>query len=373
LPPFRKWKMRSAKLNPLVEELLGRIRSMDIGRVHLMEVCGTHTMSIAKSGIKQMLPDNIKLISGPGCPVCVTPAPVIDCILRLSEDTNNILASYGDMLRVPGSVPGDNLLLRRAKGARVEIVYSPMDALRIAQEHPERQVVFLGVGFETTAPGTAATILTAEQQHIANFSVLSMLKCVEPALRALIAEPGFDVQGFICPGHVASIIGETGFRFLPEEYGIPAAISGFEAEDILASVYRLLRQIEKKQPLLENTYSRAVSKEGNSAARQIMDLCFAPCDELWRGLGVIPGSGLGIRKEYAAFDAQARFGIRFPESEAPSACRCGDVICGKLHPNACPMFAKRCLPEDPVGPCMVSSEGACAAAYKYGDLDLCKK
>lgn len=349
-----------------------RVRGLNVGSVKLMEVCGTHTMAIAKAGLKSILPENVKLISGPGCPVCVTPASVMDEVLRLSGEKNVIIASYGDMIRVPGSVRGDNLIRRRAKGARVEIVYSPMDALELARRNPGCEVVFLGVGFETTAPGTAATIAAAAQENIGNFSVLSMLKQVEPALRALIAEGGFDVQGFLCPGHVATIVGEEGFRFLPEEYRIPAVISGFEPEDILASVFRLLRQIEKSAPALENTYSRAVSPNGNVAARKMIENVFVSRSDIWRGLGMIPGSGLGIRREYERYNAQARFGIAFAQSEKPAACRCGDVIRGRMQPQDCPLFGGACVPEEPVGPCMVSSEGACAAAYKYGEVSQWK-
>lgn len=373
MPPYRKWKMRSGKYNEQIRELLDRIRNLDIGNVRIMEVCGTHTMAIAKSGIRQLLPENVHLVSGPGCPVCVTPAAVTDRILALSEDKNVIIASYGDMLRVPGSTPGDNLLRRRAKGARVEIVYSPMDALEIAQNNPGIEVVFLGAGFETTAPGTAATILAAKEREIGNFSVLSMLKSVEPALRALIQSENFDVQGFLCPGHVATIIGESGFRFLADEYAMPSVISGFEAEDILASVYRLMRQIKEKRPMTENTYSRAVSVGGNTAAMSMIRACFELRDDLWRGLGFIPMSGYGIKREFADFDAEARFGINYPESEASGACRCGDIICGRMQPAECPLFSKACTPENPVGPCMVSSEGACAAAYKYGGQYIWKK
>ena len=356
--------MRSGACSPQIEALLERIHRMDVGEVKLMEVCGTHTMAIAKSGIKRLLPEHVRLISGPGCPVCVTPAGAMDCVLRLSENENVIIASYGDMIRVPG----DNLIRRRAQGAHVEIVYSPVDALKLAQENPQREVVFLGVGFETTAPGTAAAIAMAAEMELKNFSVLSMLKRVEPALRALIAADGFDVQGLLCPGHVAVILGEKGFNFLAQDYALPAVISGFEPEDILVSVYRLLKQIERRQPALENTYSRAVSPEGNGAALRMMEEYLVPRDDTWRGLGRIGRSGLGVRREYARFDAQERFGIAFPEAEGETACRCGDVIRGRMAPADCPMFGKRCVPEDPVGPCMVSSEGACAAAYKYGEV-----
>jgi len=349
----------------LKDELLEEIRRLPVGNVNLMEVCGTHTMAIARSGLKRMLPENIRLISGPGCPVCVTPQEEIDEILKLSERENVILATYGDMVRVPGSVPGDNLAGRKARGAAVEVVFSPMDAVEIARKNPGREVVFLGVGFETTAPGTAASIGVAHEEGVPNYSVLSLLKTCEPALRTLIAGESFHVQGFLCPGHVAIIIGEEGLRFLPEEFGIPAVISGFEPEDILLSVYRLLEQIARGKPVLENEYSRLVSPSGNTMAKRMIERYLMPVDDLWRGLGRIPGSGLGIRPEYEAQDAAARFGIVFRESEKRSACRCGDVIRGELDPAECPLFGKSCVPEDPVGPCMVSGEGACAAAYKY--------
>ena len=331
----------------------------------LMEVCGTHTMAIARSGLKTLLPGNIRLLSGPGCPVCVTPAEVIDGVLELAMEKNVILTTYGDMLRVPGSNPGDSLLRRRALGARVEIVYSPVDAVTLAKENPGREVVFLGVGFETTAPGTAAAVQMAREQGVENFSLLSMLKTVEPALRALIAMEGFRVDGFLCPGHVASIIGEGGFRFLPEEYGLPGVIAGFAPEEILLAVYRLAKQLTEGQAHLENAYPRAVRPEGNPLARSMLENCFEPRRDLWRGLGSIDNSGLALRPELAAFDAEKKFGLTAAPAAKPTACRCGDVICGRLGPEECPLFGRRCTPEDPVGPCMVSSEGACAAAYKY--------
>lgn len=331
----------------------------------LMEVCGTHTMAIARSGLKTLLPENIRLLSGPGCPVCVTPAEVIDGVLELAMEKNVILTTYGDMLRVPGSNPGDSLLRRRALGARVEIVYSPVDAVTLAKENPGREVVFLGVGFETTAPGTAAAVQMAREQGVENFSLLSMLKTVEPALRALIAMEGFQVDGFLCPGHVASIIGEGGFRFLPEEYGLPGVIAGFAPEEILLAVYRLAKQLTEGQARLENAYPRAVRPEGNPLARSMLENCFEPRRDLWRGLGSIDNSGLALRPELAAFDAEKKFGLTAAPAAKPTACRCGDVICGRLGPEECPLFGRRCTPEDPVGPCMVSSEGACAAAYKY--------
>ena len=335
----------------------------------LMEVCGTHTMAIAKSGIKSMLPEKVKLLSGPGCPVCVTPPQVIDAVLELAMRPEITIATYGDMVRVPGSRPGDSLQRRRALGAKLLVVYSPVDAVEYAKENPDREVVFLGVGFETTAPGTAAAVLTAKEKKVKNFSVLSMLKTVEPALRALMKTEDFKVQGFLCPGHVGTIIGERGFAFLPDEYQMPAVIAGFEPEDILLSVYLLLRQIAEGRPRVENQYKRAVSPKGNVLAQNMIGRCLEPRADLWRGLGRIENSGLGFRAEFSDFDAEKKFSIRYGEETGPSACRCGDVICGRISPSRCPMFGKRCTPEDPVGPCMVSSEGACAAAYKYQSVE----
>ena len=348
----------------LAQRLLEAVAALDPGPARLIEVCGTHTMAIARSGIKSMLPEDVRLLSGPGCPVCVTPPELIDAALELAMEKDIVIATYGDMLRVPGSRRGDSLLRRRALGARVEIVYSPVDAVELAKARPEKQVVFLGVGFETTAPGTAAAVLTAREQGVRNFSLWSMLKTVEPALRALMAQEDLRVQGFICPGHVATIIGERGFRFLPEEYAMPAVIAGFEPEDILLAIYKLLRQIKDKEPRLENAYKRAVSPEGNRLAQEMLGRCFTPREDTWRGLGRIPDSGLGLREELADLDAERRFQISLLPPK-PSPCRCGQVISGRLSPEDCPMFGGPCTPEDPVGPCMVSTEGACAAAYKY--------
>ncbi|MCQ2557706.1 MAG: hydrogenase formation protein HypD [Oscillospiraceae bacterium] len=348
------------------EKLLQYIAAQNVGEVCLMEVCGTHTMSIARNGIKSMLPANIHLLSGPGCPVCVTPPQVIDAVLELSSRPDVTIASYGDMLRVPGSRPGDSLLQRRARGADVRIVYSPVDAVELAQAEPMREFVFLGAGFETTAPGTAAAVLTAKEQNVNNFSVFSMLKTVEPALRALTAAPDFRVQGFLCPGHVATIIGSEGFRFLADELGSPAVVSGFEGEEILLAIALLVKQIAEGKPQLQNAYPQAVAPNGNELAKNMILRCFAPRSDLWRGLGEIPASGLALKDELAGFDAEKKFGITVSAAQVHTACRCGDVITGRIAPGQCPLFGTRCTPEDPVGPCMVSSEGACAAAYKYG-------
>lgn len=348
-------------------ELLKLLGKFDVGNVKLMEVCGTHTMAIAKSGLRTALPENVKLLSGPGCPVCVTPPEVIDAILSLALRENVIIATYGDMIKVPGSERGKTLATARALGARVEVVYSPLDAIEIAKENPTHEVVFLGVGFETTAPGTAAAIGVASDEKVGNFSVLSMLKTVEPALRALISDDEFDVAGFLCPGHVATIIGEGGFAFLADEYKIPCVIGGFEPREILLALCKLLAQIEKGAPKIENAYPMGVRSGGNPLARKMIEKYLIPRRDIWRGLGEIEESGLGIREEYAEFDAERKFDIRYVKSEKETPCRCGEVICGKLTPRECPLFGMVCVPENAVGPCMVSGEGACAAAYKYSE------
>lgn len=352
-----------------VDRALAALREIvrETGPIRLMEICGTHTMAIAKSGLRSLLPEGLSLISGPGCPVCVTPSGAIDGILRLSEQPGILLTSYGDLLRVPGSERGDSLLRRRALGASVHTVYSPMEALTLAREHPEQEVVFLGVGFETTAPGTAACLLEAREQELSNFSVLSLLKRTEPALRALIADPEFAVNGFLCPGHVAAITGARAFAFLPEEFHLPAVVSGFEPGDLLYSVWRLADMLRRNEPALENEYTRVVSQDGNPAALRAMDQVFTTAAAVWRGLGEIPDSALVPRAEFAPWDAAVKFQFSPSLAAETPGCRCGEVIRGKIRPQGCPLFGSVCTPADPVGPCMVSGEGACAAAYRYRD------
>ena len=333
--------------------------------IRLMEVCGSHTMAIARAGIRGMLPPDIRLLSGPGCPVCVTAQETIDKALAMTEIPGLILTTYGDMVRVPGSVRGDNLAARRASGADVRVVYSPMDAVKTAAENPDKQVVFLGVGFETTAPGTASAIEAAADAGLGNFSVFSMLKLLEPSIRALAADPDFHIDGFICPGHVAVIIGEEGMRFFGE-LGFPGVITGFETADILKGIAMLIRQIRAGTAVLQNEYTSVVRPEGNPEARAEIEKVFEKRTDTWRGLGDIFASGLGIRSAYAAYDAERRFPVQPGGSRERPGCRCGDVIKGKLDPAECPLFGKRCTPQEPEGPCMVSSEGACAAAYRYG-------
>ena len=352
----------------MCKKLLEAIEALPLGETQIMEVCGTHTMAIAEAGIRSLLPQHIRLISGPGCPVCVTPPEDIDAVLNLAMERDVVLASYGDMLRVPGSRRGDSLLRRRALGADVRIVYSPVDAVEIAAREPGKQIIFLGVGFETTAPGTAAALLTAKERGLKNFTVLSLLKSVEPALRALMETEDFAVDGLLCPGHVATIIVEAGSRFLPEAHRMPGVTSGFEPEEILTAVYLLLKQIAEGEPKIQNAYPRAVKPEGNVLARKMLEQAFSLQSANWRGLGVIPQSGFALREELSDYDAAKRFRICPGEAGLQNGCRCGDVITGKLRPRQCPLFEKVCTPEDPVGPCMVSSEGACAAAYKYQEI-----
>ena len=335
------------------------------GSVRLMEICGTHTMAIARSGLKSILPENVQLLSGPGCPVCVTPSNMIDLALDLSQKPGVLIASYGDLLRVPGSLRGDSLMKRRASGGNVQSVYSPADAVQIAREHPEMEIIFLGVGFETTAPGTAACILEAASEGLKNFSVLSLLKRTEPAIRALIEADDFSVSGFLCPGHVAAVIGADGFSFLPEDYGLPGVVSGFEPADLLCSVLELTKMIAENRPGLKNEYTRLVRQKGNPAALALTEKIFSSSASDWRGLGHIEDSGYAIRPEYAQWDAAVKFSLNAGPEKEPPGCRCAQVIRGVLRPADCSLFRTVCTPENPAGPCMVSGEGACAAAYQY--------
>ena len=349
-----------------LERLVAAIGDPTLPPMRLMEVCGTHTMALARTGVRQLLPPQVQLISGPGCPVCVTPANVMDEVLRMAALPGVILTTYGDLMRVPGSKPGFDLRRQKALGADIQVVYSPMDALELAQVHPTKQVVFLGVGFETTAPGTALAVLEARRRGLTNFSLLCLLKATPPALRALLGQEDFGMDGFLCPGHVATILGADAFRFLPQDYQKPAVVAGFEAGDLVAALHLLIQQVKNHTPKLENEYTRAVSPQGNGMAQQVMAQVLEPRDVTWRGLGPIPNSGFGLNEEFAAFDAAARFGFSPAPQSAPSPCRCGDVICGRMGPKECPLFGSVCTPDNPVGPCMVSGEGACAAAYLYG-------
>ena len=325
--------------------------------IKIMEVCGSHTMAIGHWGIRKLLPETISLISGPGCPVCVTPSSVIDSLIELKDVT---IATFGDLIRVPGEK--GNLEQARANGLDVRMVYSPMEALEFSKE---KETVFIGIGFETTIPGIVYTILEAFKRNLKNFSVLPAFKLVPPALDALLSSEDTDINGFILPGHVSVIIGSEAYDLLPEKFGIGGVVTGFEPLDILIGIKKLTDQIKINQPTIENEYSRVVKKEGNKQAQKIIKKVLKVEDALWRGLGWIPNSGMGIKEEYQDFDATKKYNIKVAESKEKTGCRCGDVLKGKIIPPECPLFEKVCKPNNPIGPCMVSSEGSCAAYYKY--------
>jgi len=332
-------------------------------KITLMEVCGTHTMNIARAGIRRLLKDRITLLSGPGCPVCVTPYPFLDQAIAYSRSKDVIIASFGDMIKVPGS--SSSLEREKAKGAEIQIVYSPLDALKTARENPNRKIVFLGVGFETTAPAVAATIMIAREQKIQNFLVLCGHKLVPPAMKALVMDPDLRIDGFLCPGHVSAIIGSKPYEFIARDHGVPCVIAGFEPLDILQSLEMLVRQITDGTSRVEIQYSRVVKEEGNPRAMDTMLEVFEPVDSTWRGLGMIPQSGLRIRGVYGGLDASVQIPVHIEKSAEPPGCICGQILKGAKNPTQCPLYRKFCSPENPVGACMVSTEGTCAAYYKY--------
>lgn len=348
----------------LSRRLLEQLRQELSGPFRFMEVCGTHTVAIFQSGLHSLLPEAMVHVSGPGCPVCVTHDSEVAGYLELAKRDDVCIATFGDLMRVPGP-GGATLKSAQADGARVEVVYSAFDALTLAKDQPGTQVVFLGIGFETTAPTIAATVQMAKQQGLKNFKVLSFHKLVPPALAALLADPEAAVDAFLLPGHVSTVIGLEPYAFLAEQHKVPAVVAGFDPLDILRALLMLVRQRNEGRAAVENAYPRAVSEQGNAKARRVLFEVFEPGDALWRGIGTIPGSGLHMREAYAAFDAFRAFGFSLPEVRPLPGCRCGDVLKGKLRPDQCPLFKKACTPLNPVGPCMVSTEGSCAAYYKY--------
>jgi hydrogenase expression/formation protein HypD len=347
----------------LCKTLLARIHAELDGELRFMEVCGTHTVSIFRSGVRSLLSDKVVHLSGPGCPVCVTHDSEVAAFLELAGK-NAIITTFGDLMRVPGPEK-KTLKSAQAEGARVKVVYSPFDALKIAQDNPHDKVVFLGVGFETTAPAIAATVKVAREQGLTNFSVLCFHKLVPPALDALVGDPELKVQAFLLPGHVSAIIGVEPYRFLASKHGLPAVVAGFEPVDILQALYMFVTMRNQNKIEVVNAYTRVVSDGGNPKAMSVMNEIFVPCDALWRGIGLIPGSGLAVRDEYADFDAMRVFDMQLHDVPEIKGCRCGDVLKGKLSPDKCPLFGKACTPASPVGPCMVSTEGSCAAYFKY--------
>jgi hydrogenase expression/formation protein HypD len=347
------------KAKPLVEE----IRRAADRPLRLMEVCGTHTVSIARYGIRKLLPSGIELVSGPGCPVCVTANRDLDRAIALTRVPKAAVLTFGDMVRVPGSF--SSLAQERASGKDIRVVYSPLDALRMAEKDPGRPHIFLGVGFETTAPALAATVLEAEKRKMKNFFLFSAHKTVPQALRVLLQTGEMKLDGFLLPGHVSCIIGSRPYGFLAGDFGLGGVISGFEPLDILQSILLLIRQTKERRPRIEIQYRRGVLPDGNPHAVKALETVFQPVDAEWRGLGLIPQSGLALKEDFSAFDAAREFPLSLPEPREAAGCRCGDVLRGILRPAACPLFSRACSPRNPVGPCMVSFEGSCAAAYKY--------
>ena len=345
---------------PLVEELKRTVTKP----LTIMEVCGSHTMAIFRNGLRSILPEGMKLVSGPGCPVCVTSASHMDAFIAMADIPGVHVTIFGDLFRVPGST--GSLAEASSRGAKVDIVYSPMDALEIAKNNPHELIVFLGVGFETTTPGIAATLLAAKNQNVTNFCVFSTQKTMPAPMEALLNDPSLKIDGLLCPGHVSTIIGACAWEPMAKKYKLACVVAGFETADLLKALILLSRQVNSDDIKVENMYPRAVSWEANQRATRMVEEIFEPVDMDWRGLGRIPQSGLKIRDAYREFDAEVRLEISLPEAKEPKGCLCGEILKGKMTPNECPLFDSRCTPANPIGPCMVSSEGTCAAYHKYG-------
>jgi hydrogenase expression/formation protein HypD len=359
-------KYRDEYRDPLLaEKILNAIRERSHTPIRLMEVCGTHTVAIFRSGIKTLLPETITLISGPGCPVCVTAQEDIDRAIALCREPGVIIATFGDLMRVPGSE--SSLHQEKARGADVRVVYASFDALELARQHPDRRVIMLGIGFETTIPTIAAAVRQAGQEGLENFLVLSAHKLLPPAMEVLLSTGEVHIDGFLCPGHVTTIIGTDPYQDVVERYGKACVVSGFEPVDILQSIYMLVCQMEDHRCAVEIQYTRGVHPAGNPRARQLLEEVFESADAVWRGLGLIPRSGLKLRPGYTAHGVEQHFSLNVPPALEMAGCRCGEVLRGVYTPLDCALFRKSCTPTNPYGPCMVSSEGTCAAYFKYAD------
>jgi hydrogenase expression/formation protein HypD len=355
---------RNLKLANKLSRQIHRLAAGQSCAYNFMEVCGTHTNTFFRYGLKGLLPENVHLISGPGCPVCVTDTSYIDNAISFAGLKNVIVATFGDMMKVPGS--SSSLYEEKAKGHDIRVVYSTLDALKIAKDSPSKQVIFLGVGFETTAPTIAMAVLEARRININNFLIYSGHKLIPPALKQLLTDSDICIDGFILPAHVSAIIGQVAYNFL-KRFDVPGVIAGFEPLDMLQGIAMLLHQLKSQKPKIEIQYSRAVKKSGNKKAQRILERVFKVSDARWRGLGNIPRSGLKLRREFRDFDAESRFKIkRAPYIKDEKHCLCGEILKGKDTPENCKLFAKACTPESPKGPCMVSSEGSCSVYYKYG-------
>lgn len=350
---------------PLVEAVIEKAKQFQqkFGRKPaFMEVCGSHTMALARTGVKQCLKDDVKLISGPGCPVCVTDQKSIDAMIALAEGENRIICTFGDMMRVPGSTK--TLLDSKIAGKDIRVLYSPVDAVKVAEENPDKEVIFLGIGFETTIPILTLMIGEAEKRGILNFSIWMATKLVEPVLRYLLDAGDVTLDGFLLPGHVSIVLGEDSYQYLVDEYNISGVIAGFETAELLSSIYKLIDLALTGQAAIENNHRAVVSKTGNLVIHKWLDKYLTKCDEAWRGIGVIPSSGLDLKPEYDQYNAKKRFPVVVGEPRK-TKCRCGEVIRGLISPNECPLFGKACHPMNPIGPCMVSTEGSCSAYYQY--------
>jgi hydrogenase expression/formation protein HypD len=355
----------SPRQSLLAEHYYDEIKALVQHPISLMEVCGTHTMAISRFGLRARLPESLRLISGPGCPVCVTSCEQIDQAIGMAREPGVTIMSFGDVMRVPGSE--SSLERERACGRSVRVIYSPFDALQYAMRNPDQTVVLVGIGFETTSPTVAATLVRATEMRVGNFLVLPAFKLVVPAMAALVAERGSRIDGFLCPGHVSAIIGSAPYEPLARKHRVPCVVTGFEAVDILEGIAMLLRQIATGRSEVEVQYRRAVPREGNPAALDLLARVFRPCDAQWRGIGVIPASGLDLSRAFQAFDARQAVPVEVPAGlDLPEGCSCGEVMKGLLSPSECALFGTACTPTQPVGPCMISSEGACAAYMRYG-------
>jgi hydrogenase expression/formation protein HypD len=366
--------MRELRNKNVIQGLLADIKKKSLSLPHplkIMEVCGTHTMVIHRYGLRNMLSQaGIEMLSGPGCPVCITPNEIHEAAIKLvTENKNFILTTFGDMTRVP-TTKGSIQTTVPKKGSQVKIVYSPFESLNTAKNNPDKDVVFFGVGFETTIPAIAVTLKYAAQNNLKNFSLLSALWLIPPPLKAIVESKENKIQGFLYPGHVSAIIGADPYHFIPEKYLIPGAITGFEPGDILMSISSIQNQIIKSKPKVDNTYTRVVKPNGNPAAVKVMKEMFQKKHSHWRGLGLIPNSGLKLKHEYKSFDAELKYKLNIKaKSQDLPGCRCGDVLQGIISPPDCPLYSNQCTPDSPQGPCMVSYEGACLAYFKYGDRD----
>jgi hydrogenase expression/formation protein HypD len=350
----------------LAQTLVKEILRLVDGKLRFMEVCGTHTVSIFRSGIRSLLPEGIELISGPGCPVCVTPVGEIDRAIALAQLKDVTLLTFGDLMRVPGA--SSSLSHERALGRDIRVITSPLDALKIAVGAQNRKIVLFAVGFETTSPAIAATVKEARRREIHNLYLLSSQRLIPPAIKTLLSSGKANVDGLLLPGHVSVIIGKAPYSFIARDFSLMGVITGFEPLDILEGICMLLRQKAQGRSEIENQYRRAVKDQGNRLALQIMEEVFQPVIARWRGLGKIPDSGLTLREEFEDMDAAKAFDLPLEDKEDPPGCRCGEVLQGLKSPPDCPLFGKRCTPDDPIGPCMVSSEGSCGAFYTYGVL-----